>query len=180
VDITETIVDQVANRAVALGFVEGPCHQPGLEVERFRPDELVVVCAPEHRWATLPSISLSELSEERVILRTAGGTRDVVDRTLARHGLALRPNIEFGHTEAIKTAVERGQGVSILSRVTCAQELRAGVLAETRLAGVRFARWLYRVSLAGRRANPLVASFLAHLEAQLEIVYPTADWDDAE
>lgn len=163
VDITDQIVAGLLSGAYPLAFIEGPCQVPGVQVEKFRPDELVVVLPPGHPWAGR-DVAWDEIAEKRLIIRSQGGTREVIERVLETRGLQLIPDLEFGHTEAIKTAVALGEGVSILSRLTCERELAAGVLTEARVEGLRFQRWLYRIRLHGRRTSPLSAAFLRHLD----------------
>ena len=38
----------VAHFEVDMGLIEGPCHEPDLEVEPWLEDELVIVCAAQH------------------------------------------------------------------------------------------------------------------------------------
>lgn len=165
VDISEQIVERLLDREVPLAFIEGPCHRPGVRVDRFRRDELVVVFPPNHPFAGQGAVAWEDLMRERLILRAEGGTRDVIERVLDRHGLRVEPDLEFGHTEAIKSAVGLGHGVSILGRITVQRELEAGLLGAARVDGLQFDRWLSVLALEGRRRGPLAEAFLTHIDA---------------
>ena len=161
VDNSLRIIEGVLSQNTPTAFIEGPCAHPDLRMERFLADELVVLCPPDHPWARLQSISIDQLAGERFILREPGsGTRDVIIQALESVDVRLRTDLELGHTEAIKTAVGAGLGATILSRVACEREIRAGVLAEVRVEGLRIDRWFHRIRLAARRESPLMRAFI--------------------
>jgi DNA-binding transcriptional LysR family regulator len=166
IDNSARIVEALLAQDVSSALIEGPCAHPDIVMERFAPDELVIVCHPEHRWAGRQDVPPAELADERFILREAGsGTRDIIEEVLGRHGIRLLTDMELGHTEAIKTAVEAGLGVSILSRVACERGIRAGVMAEARIAGIRVDRWFHHIRLTGRRIPPIFKAFLDFLQS---------------
>src|SRR2546429_879890 len=68
------IVEETLNWTLDFGLVEGEPSwlPPGLKVEVFDYDELVLVVAPGHRWSQRSSIKPEELSEGEVLLREQG------------------------------------------------------------------------------------------------------------
>lgn len=165
VDNSSRIVEAVVAQDLPVALIEGPCTHPDVVLERFLPDELVLVCHPGHPWAGRDDVPPTELLRARFILREPGsGTRDVVEEVLGRHGVRLESDLLLGHTEAIKTAVEAGLGVSLLSRAACEAEVRAGVLATARIRGVRVDRWFHVVRRRGRRVAPAFAALRAWLD----------------
>jgi len=64
---TAEIVRQVLNFEIDIGLIEGERHEPELEVTRWRPDELVVFCAPNHGFAKT-AVENSEVSKRRTSL----------------------------------------------------------------------------------------------------------------
>ncbi len=126
---TAQITEALLNFDIDVGLIEGEVHHPALLVQRWRPDELVCFCAPDHPFAERPSLSDDELLAARWILRETGsGTRQSFDR--AMHGLLPQLDIllELQHTEAIKRAVEAGLGISCLSRISLADAFKRGSL----------------------------------------------------
>lgn len=161
VENTHDVVERLVAQELAIAFIEGPCHDSRVVATRFQRDELVLICRPDHPWVHRQSVSLSELASEHVILREPGsGTRDVIVTELEREGVTIDTPLQLGHTEAIKTAVGAGLGVSILSRVTCAREISANLLAEVRIESVRMDRWFYCCRLKGKRDSPILRAFL--------------------
>jgi DNA-binding transcriptional LysR family regulator len=136
---TSDIVAAVANFEVDIGFIEGPCREPELQVDPWLTDELIVVCAPRHPLAADRKtgagrgrkIPVKVLREVRWLLREPGsGTREAVEHALIPHLHDLRPACEFSNSEAIKYAAAEGLGVTCLSRWVVADLLDAGKLIE--------------------------------------------------
>jgi DNA-binding transcriptional LysR family regulator len=101
-------------------------------------DELVVICAPGHAFASLASITPQQLAAQPYVSREAGsGTREFAAQYLQRFNVALEDLevlMELGSPEAIKGVVATGIAVSIVSRATIAKELKLGALVALPLA----------------------------------------------
>ncbi len=120
---TETIAQDVLEKRIHIGLVEGPVAQNReLVVENFWQDELVVVVPFHHPWATRSSITLAELATERMITREVGsGTRKVMEMALEERGFdpsQLNITMELGSTQAVKQVVAAGLGITIISALT--------------------------------------------------------------
>ncbi len=129
---TDGIVSMIENNVIDLGVVEGPVTNKNLLVEKCRDDELVVVVPPDHEFAQQKSVNIKEVLDGSFICREEGsGTREVVSEYVKAQGLgkhALKACLELGSPEAIKGAIEAGMGVSILSSVSIAKEIKLGTL----------------------------------------------------
>ncbi len=129
---TEGIVSMVENNVIDLGVVEGPVTNKNLLVEICKKDDLVVVVPPEHELAKQKSVSVKKMLEFPFICREEGsGTREVIADHLNAQGLgkhALKACLELGSPEAIKGAIQAGMGVSVLSSVSLAKEIKLGTL----------------------------------------------------
>ncbi len=129
---TEGIVSMVENNVIDLGVVEGPVTNKNLLVEVCRKDDLVVVVPPDHELAKKKSVSVKKMLEYPFICREEGsGTREVVSDHLRAQGVgkhALKACLELGSPEAIKGAIQAGMGLSVLSSVSLAKELKLGTL----------------------------------------------------
>ena len=134
---TEGIVSMIENNVIDLGVVEGPVANKNLLVERCRNDDLVIVVPPGHELLTkydsnTAGLDLKSVLEYPFICREPGpGTREVITEYLQESGLEknlLKACLELGSPESIKGAIEAGMGVSILSSVSIAKELKLGTL----------------------------------------------------
>ncbi len=126
------VVHMVESNAVDVGIVESPVTNKNLVVDVCWHDELMFICPPNHPFARKTAITPQEVVELPFLCREEGsGTREVIneyleDNKVAAHDLNLC--MEFGSPEAIKSAVEAGLGVSIVSRATVGKELKLGTL----------------------------------------------------
>ncbi len=131
---TATIVQQVARYELDLGLIEGDCHHPDLETQRWVEDELVVFCAPHYHLAKRDHITLDALAAEPWIMREHGSaTRETLDHAIRHqdkdgHPVSLNIRLELEHTEAIKRAVEFGLGIGCISRLALRESFRRGSL----------------------------------------------------
>lgn len=141
---TATISHKVEHFELDIGLIEGEIHHPDLEVTRWRGDELVVFCAPDHPYAKKTVLTDDDLLAATWIVREPGsGTRQTFDRAL--HGLLPNLNIllELQHTEAIKRAVEAELGLGCLSRITLIEAFARGSLVPLATEGRDWQRSLY-------------------------------------
>ena len=133
---TDGIVAMVENNVIDLGIVEGAVTNKNLLSELCRTDNLVAIVPTNHELARYAErgqpISIQKVLEYPYICREQGsGTRGVILDYLREQGLEiqmLKSCLELGSPESIKGAVEAGMGVSILSSVSIAKELKLGSL----------------------------------------------------
>jgi DNA-binding transcriptional LysR family regulator len=96
-----------------------------------------------------------------MLVREPGsGTREVVEETLAKHGIRLTPILSLGSTEAIKRAVIAGMGVAIVSHLAVADELAAGKLRTITLHGMTLKRPFHVVQARDHTPTRATQAFL--------------------
>ncbi|MGW8426581.1 LysR family transcriptional regulator [Peribacillus simplex] len=146
---TPRVLEDLSNDVIDLALVEGLVENSDFIVEKFAEDELILVCPSDHPWKDRKEIQLEELGNERMIWRESiSGTRLIVENMLREHGVLekIESYMEIGSTQAIKSAVEAGLGISILPRLTVARELEQGFLREVGISRIDMTRnlWLVR------------------------------------
>jgi len=151
---TEEIVQAVENERITLGFIEGPPRSRNLSAKPFLEDELVLIAPASHEFAERKVIAPSDLATAPLLTRERGsGTRHIMEMTLERHHIrrgALNVVMELDSTEAIKSAVEAGFGVGLVSRWAIAKDSRLGPSFRTvEIEGIRFRRHFILISLSG-------------------------------
>ncbi|MGG3467408.1 LysR family transcriptional regulator [Neobacillus pocheonensis] len=158
---TPGVLEDLTNDVIDLAMVEGIVDNGNLTVEKYADDELILVCSPDHSWGV--QINIEELANERVIWRESiSGTRLIVENMLRENGILekIESYMELGSTQAIKSAVEAGLGISILPRITVAKELEQGTLREVQIIGVKMIRNLWLVKKFHRFNKLGVTKFL--------------------
>jgi DNA-binding transcriptional LysR family regulator len=164
---TPRVLEDLSNDVIDLALVEGLVENTDFIVDKFAEDELILVCPSDHPWKDRKEIQLEELANERMIWRESiSGTRLIVENMLREHGVLekIESYMEIGSTQAIKSAVEAGLGISILPRLTVARELEQGFLREVDIYRINMVRnlWLVRKN---KRFNKIgVSKFVDFLQ----------------
>lgn len=126
---TQGVIDDLLQYDADLGLVEGQCTEPRLSSEFWCRDEMVIVCAPEQRYAAQSQLTPEELQAAEWILRERGsGSRAIFEAAIHPHVERIRVRMELDQHEAIKQAVRAGFGLGCLSRLSVAGELERGEL----------------------------------------------------
>ena len=160
--LNRQVADMILDNAIDIGFLGAPVADGKLRSGAFMKDELVLIVPAGHAWARKDAVEPHALAAQPFIISQRGsGTRRIVEERLARAGVVLKNRIEFGHTEAVKKAVESGLGVSIISRAAIAREEHLGVIKSLRLDGVDMTRDFY---FAYRKDKYMTSAAKAFLE----------------
>lgn len=125
---TEEIIQKTLDFSIDLGIIEGKCSSKEIETSDWIKDELIIIAPSRHPLVKKSSLTLKDLSSAKWILREPGsGTRETFEEAV---GYKIKPFLEFGHTEAIKQAVQSGIGLSCVSRTTVLADLKNKSLIE--------------------------------------------------
>jgi len=146
---------------VDLGFVEGPGVLEGLASRVVGTDELIVVVTPAHPWARRRRVlAAASLAATPLVVREAGsGTRETLDRVLARHD-PVTPQLALGSNAAVKGAAVAGIAPAVLSRHAVEAELASGTLVAITVSDLKLDRRLRAVWPKGRRLTGPAATLL--------------------
>ncbi|CAH0296465.1 HTH-type transcriptional activator CmpR [Peribacillus frigoritolerans] len=164
---TPRVLEDLSNDVIDLALVEGLVENTDFIVDKFAEDELILVCPSDHPWKDRKEIQLEELGNERMIWRESiSGTRLIVENMLREYGVLekIESYMEIGSTQAIKSAVEAGLGISILPRLTVARELEQGFLREVDIYRINMARNLWLVRKNNRFNKIGVSKFVDFLQ----------------
>ena len=124
-------------------------------------DHLAFVTSPEHRLASRPNVSITELGEETFIAHNVVSPyRRVVIREFQRYKVPLRMDVEMPTVEAIRKMVERNEGVAFLPRMCVEQELTHGLLREVKVNEMEVERKIRLVYPARRKLSHAAEAFL--------------------
>ncbi len=132
-DRSQVVEQLVLSFEVEIALITNPSYHPFLTYEPYRPMKIVAFVTAKHPLAKREQITLSELAQVPLVIRTdetpgkIRGTEELL-KQLERKG--LQPNI-FMHCDsslAVKAAVKSGVGVGVLYKETIEPELRKGEL----------------------------------------------------
>ncbi len=129
---SEAIISMVDHNTIDLGVVETEIANKKLVVEPCRNDHLVVIMPPNHALANYNKLQFRNILEFPFICREAGsGTREAIGEYVKQSdgcNTGIKVAMELGSPEAVKSAVESGMGISIVSSATIQKELRLQTL----------------------------------------------------
>jgi DNA-binding transcriptional LysR family regulator len=159
---------EVLNGEVDLGLVAYPTKRPGLMIDIFHEDDLVLICHPNHPLAKFSSIKLTQLNGEKLIsFEPDVPTRKVIDKHLRDHNVQIEHTMEFDNIETVKRAVEIESGVSIVPQNTVRQEVESGILVAVQIAEPKMVRPLGVITRRNRARSPAHKEFISALKRDL-------------
>jgi DNA-binding transcriptional LysR family regulator len=139
-----------------------------LSDEIFMTNPLVLVAAIRAPLVKSIGVSLSDLENQRFILREKGsGTRMGVDQFFKKN--KFRPDIrmELGSNEAIKEAVAGGLGIGIVSRHALHGHQKEHGVAVVDIKGFPIQSNWHIVHPASKRLSPVANAFKLHMRKEM-------------
>ncbi len=165
---TQAIAKDILSGKLELGVVGAEVSGQNFMADKVMDDEMQVVVAADHRWASLRRIELADLVKEPFIIRERGsGTLMSIEKRLADKHLSSRGlNIvaEMGSTQAVIQGVKNNLGVSILSPVAVAGEVQGGHLKTLAISGLTLSRAFYLIRHRGRTPSPAGRAFVDFMQ----------------
>ena len=132
-DNINNLYDMLDNYEIDLAVVDGTPTGHSLCSLMLATDYLVCVMSIRHPLAKRAMVTLSELKQERMILRLpTSDTRMLFESTLKSIGDSIdnfNITLEVDNIATIKDLVRKGLGVSILPQSACAREQKKGKMA---------------------------------------------------
>ncbi|MGL5496197.1 MAG: LysR substrate-binding domain-containing protein [Aeromonas sobria] len=139
---THLLCHALANFELDLALIEGENHHPDLISENWLQDEMLVVAPLGHPLANQVAIPLSRLGGETWVLREPqSGSREQFIQQVQPELPNWQAGLELNTLEAVMLAVEKGLGISFISRLAASDRLADGRLVALPLSR-RFPRQL--------------------------------------
>ncbi|MFP4974551.1 selenium metabolism-associated LysR family transcriptional regulator [Paenibacillus sp. CN-4] len=167
---TSQILEEIMKHQLNFGLIEAQVAHPDMVIEPVMEDELKLIVPGGHALAGRTDVRLAEALEHPFVLREQGsGTRRVMEEQLVRKGLKPRDVntiMELGSTGAVKSAVEAGLGLTMLSPSSVKHEVALGLLSVVDISDASFKRQFYAVHLKSTLLPISAVTFLAYLREQ--------------
>lgn len=160
---TEEVLDLVLRAEAHIG-IGRPIRHADIELIPVFDDEMVLVVAARHAFASRGKVRMDELAAERLILFDRTSSYHELTSSLFRQaGIVPASTLELDNGEAAKKMVQQGLGVALLPRMALAQELRARSLRPVKLVGAPVVRRPI-VALRRKDAGPPIGPVAGFLE----------------
>jgi DNA-binding transcriptional LysR family regulator len=138
-----------------------------IDSEPFMDNELRCFSAPDHPLTRREPLGPADLLQGPLLLREPGsGTRESAEAILRQHGVEPLPAMQLASNGALKRAVARGLGVSVLSTHAVTLELRLGYLRPLQVEGFPVRRQWHVVWASERTLSPAAQAFRRHLQSE--------------
>jgi DNA-binding transcriptional LysR family regulator len=133
---TEQAARMVIEGSADLGFVEGEVDESLVSAKKIEGDALILAVGARHPWVNRAKVSAKDLPATSWVLRERGsGTRSMFEAALRQNGLKLSDlqiALELPSNEAVRSAVEAGDGATAVSDLVAAPSIAAKTLHRVR------------------------------------------------
>jgi len=161
---THEVGEAVLALRADLGLIEGSSHWPGLELEPWLRDELVIVAAARHPLSVAARqhpLDAASLRGAHWLLREPGsGTREMVEHALLPHLQQFAQASTLGSSEAIARCAAQGLGLGCLSHLLARPLVASGDLVVLPTTLPRMWRYFSLVQRLGKRRSTALQAFV--------------------
>ncbi|CAN5750784.1 selenium metabolism-associated LysR family transcriptional regulator [soil metagenome] len=138
---TTKVIRDVLSGTVELGVIAFPEPRRGLTLVQMPPSRLVLICPPDHKFASKAKVKASDLKgQDFVHFERDTPTRKAIDKILKAKAVEVNKVAEFDNIETIKRAVEVGFGIAIMPLPSVSDEFRTGRVAVIELSEKEWVR----------------------------------------
>lgn len=154
----DKILHDLRNYRIDVAVLAKVDDDPRLFAIPYRRSRLVLFVPRTHPWAKRSSIRLTEVAEQRMILREAASvTRQIFQTALADAGVQPQAVMQIESREAVREAVAAGLGIGVVSEAEFDRDRRVAAL---RVRDARLEITEHVVCLQERRRLRIVRAFL--------------------
>lgn len=161
--------DAVLDRAVNLGLVCYSRRRPGLAIDLFRHERLMLVCHPQHPLAACQTVTFSGLTGQRFVAWTEIRSSPFLRGIPSHQRHHFEPTHEFHEAEMVKRMVEMGAGVAILPETIVRSEVANRVLAAVPFADGGCTEPLAVIYRKERPLTPVMENFIKVLKQPVPV-----------
>jgi len=134
---TVHVAKSIQEETIDVGIVEGTVHMPRVQSIELMEDRMVVIASPQHSNCDPEAHVLHSPNTTWILREEGSGTRTAADATLKELGVHPKSIMEFSSTQVIKTSVQAGLGLSVLSNLVIRSELEQQTLVVLSDKGVK-------------------------------------------
>jgi len=164
------IAQQVIDGIYDIGIIGARWNDKLLDWTEIYHDRLVVAVPPDSALAGKKSVRVEELTEQPFLFREQGsGTRKVVAQILETYNLReknLKEVAQLGSTAAVKEGVKAGLGISILSKMAVAEDVKNGTIVALDVQEANMERSFYLIQRKNRELSPVAEVFASFLQKE--------------
>ena len=153
---SEDIATLLKNGKIDLGIVEGESKSSYFDYQKFKKDEIVLVCKADHPLVN-KNFKTKDLYDVDLIVREQGsGTQEFIQNQLKKSGVDLQKlNIimQLGSSESIKNYLLHSEAMAFLSISTILAELKNNQLSIVDISKFSIERDFNFITLKGEQSD---------------------------
>ncbi|WP_226065827.1 LysR substrate-binding domain-containing protein [Kaistella polysaccharea] len=153
---SEDISNLLKKGEIDLGIVVGESKSSYFEYQKFKRDEIVLVCKAEHPLA-IKNFKIKDLYDIDLIVREQGsGTQEFIQNQLKKSRIDVQKlNIimQLGSSESIKNYLLHSEALAFLSISTVLQELKNNQLSVIDIKNFSIERNFHFITLKGEHSD---------------------------
>jgi DNA-binding transcriptional LysR family regulator len=172
---TDQIIQDVLSGSPEFGVVGAKTSNKNIHQEKLIEDEMRLIVTSDHKWAQEKHIAPDLIFKEPFIVRERGsGTLKSIKLSLKEKGFSsenLNIIAELGSTEAVIQGIKSKVGISILSTIAVAEQLKAETLKALSIKKLNLKRSFYLITHKHRSPSPLCKAFINFLKKEFSNVH---------
>lgn len=153
---SEDIAKLLKKGQIDLGIVEGEAKSSYFDYQKFKHDEIVLVCKADHPLVS-KNFKLMDLYTVDLVVREQGsGTQEFIQNQLKKSGIdvqKLNISIQLGSSESIKNYLLHSKAMAFLSISTLLQELKNNQLSVIDIKNFSIERDFNFITLKGEQSE---------------------------
>ncbi|WP_029523235.1 LysR family transcriptional regulator [Persephonella sp. KM09-Lau-8] len=158
---SKEIEEGILSKTFYIGLLEDEVHSNKYEIIEFFNDEIILIASQN---TDIPDeIDIKDLKKYKFIFRETGsGTRNIVEKTLEKKGIKIKPDMEISSSKAIARFVSNSEYLSFVSKLVV-KNLLGTHLKEVKINGVEFTRKFYCITQKNIRLPKIDREFVSYL-----------------
>jgi DNA-binding transcriptional LysR family regulator len=135
----------------------GPIESNNIHMERYTPDDLVLVCPPSGEFLSMKALFMKYplITREKCAI-----TQAAIEKHLSGYDITPQFLMEISDTEVIKRLVMSGIGMAFLPARSVKTELASNLLQEVKGEGSVLPCWVYLITTKDQHYCPTLLAFM--------------------
>ncbi|MCL2480310.1 MAG: LysR family transcriptional regulator [Spirochaetaceae bacterium] len=128
------VVENVSKLECDFGFLSKEIEHPKIVVKEILEESIIMVVNPSHPYSSKKIIEPKEMDNVPIIMpETESGTRNVLNEFQEKYNMRFDVVCEVSNSDSIKTLVQNGMGVTIISSKVVEKEIARGDLVRVEI-----------------------------------------------
>ncbi len=156
------VVENISKLNYDIGFLSKEMSNPKIIVKELFNEDIVMITAPGHPLAGMNKIEPKQLDNLPIIMpEMDSGTRNILNDFRKKHDINFNIVCEFSNNDSIKTLVQEGMGISLISRNVVKKEIKNGDLVVLNINDEGLKRKFYITYHKEKYITKIIAEFIA-------------------